>query len=91
MKLRLTLTLVLLALGGGCSTASQMDLGRIVTSGRDGWQLPEQVIAALELKPGDQVAEIGAGSGYWLPWLAAAVGSDGRVYGSKWTMNSSPS
>ncbi len=80
MKLRLTLALILLALGGGCSTVSKMDLGRIVTPGRDGWQLPEQVIAALELKPGDQVAEIGAGSGYWLPWLAAAVGSDGRVY-----------
>jgi ubiquinone/menaquinone biosynthesis C-methylase UbiE len=26
------------------------------------------------------VAEIGAGSGYWLPWLAEAVGADGRVY-----------
>jgi predicted methyltransferase len=57
-----------------------MDLGRVVTSGRDGWQHPEQVIAALDLKPGDRVAEIGAGGGYWLPWLAAAVGSEGRVY-----------
>jgi SAM-dependent methyltransferase len=80
VKLFLAFVLILLALGSGCSTVSKMDLGKVVTSGRDGWQLPEQVIAALELKPGDRVAEIGAGSGYWLPWLAAAVGADGRVY-----------
>lgn len=80
MKLRLTLVLSLLALGSGCSTVSKIDLGRVMTSGRDGWQLPDQVIAALALRPGDRVAEIGAGSGYWLPWLAAAVGVEGRVY-----------
>ena len=80
MKLCLFLVLALLGLGSGCSTVSKMDLGRVVTSGRDGWQLPEQVIEALNLKPGDRVAEIGAGGGYWLPWLAAAVGVEGRVY-----------
>jgi arsenite methyltransferase len=80
MKLRLFLVLALMGLGSGCSTVSKMDLGRVVTSGRDGWQLPEQVIEALDLKPGDRVAEIGAGGGYWLPWLAAAVGVNGRVY-----------
>jgi len=64
----------------GCSGLSKVDVGRVLTSGRDGWQYPERVIASLEIRPGDHVAEIGAGSGYWLPWLSEAVGSEGRVY-----------
>jgi arsenite methyltransferase len=64
----------------GCSGLSQVDVGRVLTSGRDGWQHPERVIESLEIEPGDRVAEIGAGSGYWLPWLSEAVGSEGRVY-----------
>jgi SAM-dependent methyltransferase len=51
-----------------------------VTSGRDGYQQPEAVIDALGLEPGAHVAEIGAGDGYWIPWLARAVGPEGRVY-----------
>ena len=65
---------------GGCSGLSQIDVGRVLTSGRDGWQYPERVIESLDIQPGDRVAEIGAGSGYWLPWLSEAVGSEGRVY-----------
>jgi len=64
----------------GCSGLSKVDIGRVLTSGRDGWQYPERVIASLEIEPGDRVAEIGAGSGYWLPWLSEAVGREGRVY-----------
>lgn len=64
----------------GCSGLAQIDVARVLTSGRDGWQYPERVIEALEIAPGDRVAEIGAGSGYWLPWLSEAVGSEGRVY-----------
>jgi SAM-dependent methyltransferase len=69
-----------LCISTGCSTVGKMDLSRVATSGRDGWQLPDQVVAALDLQPGDRVAEIGAGGGYWLPWLSEAVGSEGRVY-----------
>lgn len=77
----LTISLVaLIAFTSGCSTLGKMELGRVVTSGRDGWQFPNHVVESLALKPGDQVAEIGAGSGYWLPWLAEAVGEDGREY-----------
>lgn len=80
MRARLSVFVVLLTFASGCSILGRLDLGRVVTSGRDGWQHPEQVIAALDLSPGDRVAEIGAGKGYWLPWLAEAVGSEGRVY-----------
>ena len=75
------LSIALMAAGlMGCTTFEKVDFTRVVTNGRDGWQLPDRVIDALEIEPGDRVAEIGAGEGYWLPWLAAAVGSEGVVY-----------
>ncbi len=40
---------------------------------RDAWQMPERVIAALELKPGETVADIGAGTGYFTVRLAKAA------------------
>lgn len=64
----------------GCSGLAKVDVSRVLISGRDGWQYPERVIEALEIEPGDRVAEIGAGRGYWLPWLSQAVGPEGRVY-----------
>ena len=47
---------------------------------RDAWQKPSEVVAALDLKPGDRVADIGAGSGYFSVRLAEAVGRSGQVY-----------
>lgn len=41
---------------------------------RDQWQMPERVIAALELKAGQSVADIGAGTGYFTVRLAKAAG-----------------
>jgi ubiquinone/menaquinone biosynthesis C-methylase UbiE len=38
------------------------------------------VIASLGLRPGDRVADIGAGSGYFTLPLARAVGPSGRVH-----------
>jgi arsenite methyltransferase len=49
-------------------------------SGRDGWQQPDAIIAALDIGPGDQVADLGSGSGYFTRRLAQAVGPEGRVY-----------
>ena len=49
-------------------------------AGRDAWQEPERVIAALALTPGQAAADLGAGTGYFTERLARAVGEDGRVY-----------
>jgi len=48
--------------------------------GRDAWQQPERVIEALGIEPGDRVADLGSGSGYFTLRLARAVGPEGRVY-----------
>ena len=47
---------------------------------RASWQLPDRVVGALDLKPGAQVADLGAGDGYFTFTLADAVGGGGRVY-----------
>lgn len=47
---------------------------------RDAYQKPADVIEALGLKPGDLVADIGAGSGYFTVRLAPKVAPGGRVY-----------
>jgi predicted methyltransferase len=73
-------SLTVVALSIGCAPLAKVDLGQLVVSGRDGFQHPERVIESLELQPGDRVAEIGAGDGYWLPWLSQAVGPEGVVY-----------
>jgi SAM-dependent methyltransferase len=48
--------------------------------GRDGWQHPERVVEALSLVPGERVADLGSGGGYFTFRLAEAVGSSGKVY-----------
>jgi len=47
---------------------------------RDDYQKPHEVIKALDLKPGEAIADIGAGSGYFAFRLARHVGDAGRVY-----------
>lgn len=41
---------------------------------------PEVVVTHFHLKEGDQVADYGAGSGFFMQALSSRVGSDGRVY-----------
>jgi ubiquinone/menaquinone biosynthesis C-methylase UbiE len=48
--------------------------------GRDTYQKPDEIIQNLSLRAGDVVCEVGAGSGYFTPFLSKAVGSTGRVY-----------
>ena len=47
---------------------------------RDAEQKPDEVIAALDLKKGETIADIGAGSGYFSFRFARKVGDSGRVY-----------
>ena len=47
---------------------------------RDAWQKPKQVVEKLDIKPGAQVADLGAGGGYFTWYLAEAVGPQGKVY-----------
>jgi ubiquinone/menaquinone biosynthesis C-methylase UbiE len=46
---------------------------------RDAWQQPERVIEALALKPGQKVADLGAGTGYFTVRLARAAAAP-KVY-----------
>ena len=47
---------------------------------RDEWQKPAQVLEALGLRPGQDVADIGAGTGYFSVRFAEAVGPGGKVF-----------
>ena len=47
-------------------------------SSRAGWQLPDRVIDSLEIQPGDRVADVGAGDGYFTFRLSPLV-PRGRV------------
>ncbi len=47
---------------------------------RDQYQKPLQVIEALNLKPGQAVADLGSGSGYFTRRLVGAVTESGKVY-----------
>ncbi len=70
--------LILLLLGGMACT----EIKKWAYEGfdRDEWQRPDEVIHALSIKPGDHIADLGAGSGYFTFRLADAVGPTGRVY-----------
>jgi len=47
--------------------------------GRDLWQKPARVVEALGLKPGMVVADLGAGTGYFMRHLSQAVAPGGIV------------
>lgn len=50
-------------------------------SEREREERPDLVLAALALQPGEVVADIGCGTGYFTWRLARAVGPAGKVYG----------
>jgi len=49
--------------------------------GRDAWQKPDEVVGLVAAPPGGVVADLGAGTGYFLGRLARAVGPKGKVIG----------
>lgn len=50
-------------------------------SHRDTRQKPKELVAALEIRPGMTVVDLGTGVGYMLPHLSEAVGPQGKVIG----------
>jgi len=44
------------------------------------WLPPDAIVAALEVQPGDVVADIGAGTGYFALPLARAIGPSGHLF-----------
>jgi arsenite methyltransferase len=48
--------------------------------GRDNWQKPDQVVTALGLRPGQTVADLGSGGGYFTFRFGTAVAPDGTVF-----------
>jgi SAM-dependent methyltransferase len=44
------------------------------------WQKPAELVAALKLEPGQNVADIGAGTGYFNAFFAKAVAPGGTMY-----------
>lgn len=56
-------------------------LARLDDPERGAWQRPDEVVAALGLRPGDVACDVGAGPGYFALRIARAVGPSGRVHG----------
>ncbi|HUQ93780.1 MAG TPA: methyltransferase domain-containing protein [Bryobacteraceae bacterium] len=52
----------------------------LAASDRDGRQKPQELVNALEIKPGSTVVDLGTGVGYMLPYLSKAAGPDGKVF-----------
>ncbi len=55
-------------------------LARLDDPERDAWQRPDDVVAAMGLRPGGVACDVGAVSGYFALRLARAVSPGGRVH-----------
>lgn len=53
---------------------------RFEREGREIFDQREQIVAAIKIRPGTTVADIGSGTGLFTPMLAKAVGPKGKVY-----------
>jgi arsenite methyltransferase len=59
---------------------SRAYIGMLDDSKRDAYQKPHEVLTVLAIEPGEVIADIGAGSGYFTFRLAQHVGDKGKVY-----------
>lgn len=55
-------------------------IGALEDPQRDAYQKPHEVLTALRLKPGEVIADIGAGSGYFTFRFSHFVGEKGKIY-----------
>jgi ubiquinone/menaquinone biosynthesis C-methylase UbiE len=63
----------------GYSALNTISRLNAVEAARDQWQRPFDVVRALDLRPGNVVADLGCGSGYFTLRLSSPVGPSGRV------------
>lgn len=47
---------------------------------REAEQKPRELIAAIGVKPGDVIADIGTGVGFMIPYFLEAIGPQGKLY-----------
>jgi arsenite methyltransferase len=59
---------------------SRAYIGLLEDPKRDAYQKPHEVMRTLDIRRGEVIADIGAGSGYFTFRLAHHVGDNGRVY-----------
>lgn len=50
------------------------------SQGREAYDRRDDIVRALKLRPGMNVADIGTGTGLFVPFFSAGVGAGGRVY-----------
>jgi ubiquinone/menaquinone biosynthesis C-methylase UbiE len=58
------------------NTIAELD---VIERDRDRWQRPEEILSALDVRPGSTVVDLGSGAGYFSLKLARIVGDNGRV------------
>lgn len=80
MNKLIALLLLCLATLVACSGCGAIKRLMYEGPGRDAWQKPDEVVAALGLEPGDVVADLGSGGGYFTFRIAKTVGESGHVY-----------
>ena len=70
--------------GGSVATtydsSAENEAGLLAGPDRFGWQRPDQLLRLLSIRKGEQVADLGAGMGYFVGTLSALVGYSGKVY-----------
>ena len=76
-KTSFTFSFCFCCINAGCSRLKQWAYQGI---DRDQWQQPDKVITTLQIPPGAEIADLGAGGGYFTFHLAKAVGPNGKVY-----------
>jgi len=53
---------------------------QVETTPRDSWQRVDEIFAVLQVEPGDRIADVGAGSGFFSFRLSPRVGPTGTVF-----------
>jgi ubiquinone/menaquinone biosynthesis C-methylase UbiE len=69
--------LLIFLLLAGCARLKQCAYEGI---NREQWRQRDRVIQSLQIRPGDRVADLGSGGGYFAFALARAVGPAGKLY-----------